>query len=189
MKDRTNSTSSFAISLYIVQWLVKNPFGYVWRCWCFTRNMMFPATSQVKFLIDELNIISSAVLPTKYAEARRLLYLGGGGWGEGGEGGEERFSVVWWGCAGCWVGNGFCHLTPKQEYTIWHESFLNKVVIILFNPNYEQGIACTNELIFLMEVKCTSDLQHFLNLLNCHLPTNDFEDRKHYVLCLKQSGV
>lgn len=50
---------------------------------------MFPATSQVKFLIDELNIISSAVLPTKYAEARRLLYLGGGG-GEGREGREGR---------------------------------------------------------------------------------------------------
>ena len=40
---------------------------------------MFPATPQVKLLIDELNIISSAVLPTKYAEARKLLYLGGGG--------------------------------------------------------------------------------------------------------------
>ena len=43
-------------------------------------------------------------------------------------GGEERFSVVWpvRGCAGCWVGNGFCHLTPKQEYTILRESFPNK---------------------------------------------------------------
>ena len=30
------------------------------------------------------------------------------------------------GCAGCWVGNGFCHLTPKQEYTILRESFPNK---------------------------------------------------------------
>ena len=47
---------------------------------------MFPATSQVKLLIDELNIISSAVLPTKYAEARKLLYWGG----EGGEGMEGR---------------------------------------------------------------------------------------------------
>ena len=71
----------------------------------------------------------------------------GVGGGRGGEGGEERFFVVSRGCAGCWVGNGFCHFL--------HESFLNKVVIILFNPNYEQGIACTNELIFLMEVKCT----------------------------------
>ena len=58
---------------------------------------------------------------------------GGGGAREGGrgwwgEGGEERFSVVWpvRGCAGCWVGNGFCHLTPKQEYTILRESFPNK---------------------------------------------------------------
>ena len=51
---------------------------------------------------------------------------GGRGWW--GEGGEERFSVVWpvRGCAGCWVGNGFCHLTPKQEYTILRESFPNK---------------------------------------------------------------
>ena len=49
--------------------------------------MMFPATSQVKLLIDELNIISSAVLPTKYAEARKLLYFGGG---EGREGREGR---------------------------------------------------------------------------------------------------
>ena len=71
----------------------------------------------------------------------------GVGGGRGGEGGEERFFVVSRGCAGCWVGNGFCHFL--------HESFLNKVVIILFNPNYEQGIACTNEMIFLMEVKCT----------------------------------
>ena len=52
---------------------------------------MFPATSQVKLLIDELNIISFAVLPTKYAEARKLLYWSGGwGWGEGGEGREGR---------------------------------------------------------------------------------------------------
>ena len=52
----------------------------------------------------------------------------GGGRGWWGEGGEERFSVVWpvRGCAGCWVGNGFCHLTPKQEYTILRESFPNK---------------------------------------------------------------
>ena len=107
---------------------------------------MFPATSQVKLLIAQLNIILTAVLSTKYAETRTLLYcllsllvascssLGGGG-GEGGggrgwwgEGGEEWFSVVWpvRGCAGCWVGNGFCHLTPKQEYTILRESFPNK---------------------------------------------------------------
>ena len=46
---------------------------------------MFPATSQVKLLIDELNIILSAVLPTKYAETRKLLY-----WGERGEGMEGR---------------------------------------------------------------------------------------------------
>lgn len=114
---------------------------------------MFPATSQVKLLIVQLNIILTAVLSTKYAETRTLLYCllnlqvapsgrggrgrgGRGWWGEGGEGGEERFSVVWpvRGCAGCWVGNSFCHLTPKQEYTILRESFPNKGSYNLFNP-------------------------------------------------------
>ena len=49
---------------------------------------MFPATSQVKLLIDELNIISSAVLPTKYAEARKLLYWEGGRGVRGWRGGK-----------------------------------------------------------------------------------------------------
>lgn len=109
---------------------------------------MFPATSQVKLLTAQLNIILTVVLSTKYSETRTLLYCllnlhvapsggareGGRGWW--GEGGEERFSVVWpvRGCAGCWVGNGFCHLTPKQEYTILRESFPNKGSYNLFNP-------------------------------------------------------
>ena len=65
-------------------------------------------------------------------QGRCYTAWGGGGEGGGrgwwGEGGEERFSVVWpvRGCGGCWVGNGFCHLTPKQEYTILRESFPNK---------------------------------------------------------------
>ena len=65
MKDRTNSTFSFAILLYILQWLTQNPFGCVRRCCCLSRNIMFPATSQVKLLIAQLNIILTAVLPTK----------------------------------------------------------------------------------------------------------------------------
>ena len=54
---------------------------------------MFPATSQVKLLIAQLNIILTAVLSTKYAETRTLLYCllnlhvapsgGGGGGGRG----------------------------------------------------------------------------------------------------------
>ena len=53
---------------------------------------MFPATSQVKLLIAQLNIILTAVLSTKYAETRTLLYCllnlhvapsRGGGGGEG----------------------------------------------------------------------------------------------------------
>ena len=62
---------------------------------------MFPATSQVKLLIAQLNIILTAVLSTKYAETRTLLYCllnlhvapsggGGGGRGRGGGGGEGR---------------------------------------------------------------------------------------------------
>lgn len=126
-----------------MQWLTQNPFGCVRRCCCLSRNIMFPATSQVKLLTAQLNIILTVVLSTKYSETRTLLYCllnlhvapsgRGGGAREGGrgwwgEGGEERFSVVWpvWGCAGCWVGNCFCHLTPKQEYTILSESFPNK---------------------------------------------------------------
>ena len=63
---------------------------------------MFPATSQVKLLIAQLNITLTAVLSTKYAETRTLLYCllnlhvalprggGGGGRGRGGGGGEGR---------------------------------------------------------------------------------------------------
>ena len=65
---------------------------------------MFPATSQVKLLIAQLNITLTAVLSTKYAETRTLLYCllnlhvalprgggggGGGGAGRGGGGGGE----------------------------------------------------------------------------------------------------
>ena len=61
---------------------------------------MFPATSQVKLLIDELNIISSAVLPTKYAEARKLLYFGGGvRGGRGGRGGKVLCCMM----GVCWL--------------------------------------------------------------------------------------
>ena len=61
---------------------------------------MFPATSQVKLLTAQLNIILTAVLSTKYSETRTLLYCllnlhvappgGGGGRGTGGGGGEGR---------------------------------------------------------------------------------------------------
>ena len=84
--------------IYIVQWLTQNPFGCDRRCCCLSRNMMFPATSQVKLLIAQLNIILTAVLSTKYAETRTLLYcllnLHVAPWGGGGEGGGR----------GGWVG-------------------------------------------------------------------------------------
>lgn len=76
---------------------------------------MFPATSQVKLLIAQLNM--TAVLSTKYAETRTLLYCllnlhvapsgGGGGAREGagvvrgGRGGKVLCCMA---CAGvCWL--------------------------------------------------------------------------------------
>lgn len=79
---------------------------------------MFPATSQVKLLIAQLNIILTAVLSTKYAETRTLLYcllnlhvaLPRGGGGERGRGagvvrGGRRGKVLCcMACAGvCWL--------------------------------------------------------------------------------------
>lgn len=82
---------------------------------------MFPATSQVKLLIVQLNIILTAVLSTKYAETRTLLYCllnlhvapsGGGGGGEGGgagvvrggRGGRGGKVLCCMACAGvCWL--------------------------------------------------------------------------------------
>ena len=79
---------------------------------------MFPATSQVKLLTAQLNIILTAVLSTKYSETRTLLYCllnlhvapsGGGGGGEGrgagvvrgGRGGKVLCCMA---CAGvCWL--------------------------------------------------------------------------------------
>ena len=68
---------------------------------------MFPATSQVKLLIAQLNIILTAVLSTKYAETRTLFSLhvapsgGGGGAGvvRGGRGGKVLCCMA---CAGVW---------------------------------------------------------------------------------------
>ena len=78
---------------------------------------MFPATSQVKLLIAQLNIILTAVLSTKYAETRTLLYCllnlhvapSGGGGGEGGgagvvRGGRGGKVLCYMACAGvCWL--------------------------------------------------------------------------------------
>ena len=74
---------------------------------------MFPATSQVKLLIAQLNIILTAVLSTKYAETRTLLYCllnlhvapSGGGGGEGGGGvGRGGKVLCCMTCAGvCWL--------------------------------------------------------------------------------------
>ena len=75
---------------------------------------MFPATSQVKLLIVQLNIILTAVLSTKYAETRTLLYCllnlhvapsggegGGAGVVRGGRGGKVLCCMA---CAGvCWL--------------------------------------------------------------------------------------
>lgn len=82
---------------------------------------MFPATSQVKLLTAQLNIILTAVLSTKYAETRTLLYCllsllvascsslgGGGGRGRGGawvvRGGRGGMVLCCMACAGvCWL--------------------------------------------------------------------------------------
>ena len=78
---------------------------------------MFPATSQVKLLIAQLNIILTAVLSTKYAETRTLLYCllslhvapSGGAGGEGGgawvvRGGRGGKVLCCMACAGvCWL--------------------------------------------------------------------------------------
>ena len=79
---------------------------------------MFPATSQVKLLIAQLNIILTAVLSTKYAETRTLLYCllnlhvalpRGGGRSEGGgagvvRGGRGGKVLCCMACAGvCWL--------------------------------------------------------------------------------------
>lgn len=76
---------------------------------------MFPATSQVKLLTAQLNIILTAVLSTKYSETRTLLYCllnlhvapSGGGEGRGagvvrgGRGGKVLCCMA---CAGvCWL--------------------------------------------------------------------------------------
>lgn len=75
---------------------------------------MFPATPQVKLLIAQLNIILTAVLSTKYAETRTLLYCllnlhvapsggegGGAGVVRGGRGGKVLCCMA---CAGvCWL--------------------------------------------------------------------------------------
>ena len=80
---------------------------------------MFPATSQVKLLTAQLNIILTAVLSTKYFETRTLLYCllnlhvapsgGGGRGGEGGgagvvRGGRGGKVLCCMACAGvCWL--------------------------------------------------------------------------------------
>ena len=79
---------------------------------------MFPATSQVKLLIAQLNITLTAVLSTKYAETRTLLYCllnlhvalpRGGGGSEGGgagvvRGGRGGKVLCCMACAGvCWL--------------------------------------------------------------------------------------
>lgn len=81
---------------------------------------MFPATSQVKLLTAQLNIILTAVLSTKYSETRTLLYCllnlhvapsgrgggegGGAGVVRGGRGGRGGKVLCCMACAGvCWL--------------------------------------------------------------------------------------
>ena len=89
---------------------------------------MFPATSQVKLLIAQLNIILTAVLSTKYAETRTLLYcllsllvascssLGAGGGGaRGGGGGGGGMVLCCMACAGvCWLLGREWFLSPNS---------------------------------------------------------------------------
>ena len=91
---------------------------------------MFPATSQVKLLIAQLNITLTAVLSTKDAETRTLLYCllnlhvalprgGGGGGGEGGGGGGGA-GVVRGGRGGkvlcCMACAGVCWLLGREWF-------------------------------------------------------------------------
>ena len=86
---------------------------------------MFPATSQVKLLTAQLNIILTVVLSTKYSETRTLLYcllnlhVAPSGWGGGG--GEGRGAGVVWGGRGgkvlcCMACAGVCWLLGREWF-------------------------------------------------------------------------